>query len=120
MVDGNTFWISSADERVRVWGLDAPEVDMPGGSRATATLRALIAGQQLTCRQRDIDRYGRIVGQCFGKPGTNGFQIGDHASATVSQGVEIAFQSSSFGSGDGSRCTFAAVTSTSFLASARH
>ena len=36
---------------------------MPGGSRATAALTALISGQ-LTCRQRDIDRYGRIVGQC--------------------------------------------------------
>ena len=65
VVDGDTFWISSADERIRVWGLDAPEVDMPGGSPATATLTALISGQQLTCRQRDIDRYGRIVGQCF-------------------------------------------------------
>ena len=28
-------------------------------------LSKLIAGQNLTCRQRDIDRYGRIVGQCF-------------------------------------------------------
>jgi micrococcal nuclease len=24
-----------------------------------------LSGQTLTCRQRDIDRYGRIVGQCF-------------------------------------------------------
>jgi micrococcal nuclease len=65
VVDGDTFWISSQDTRIRVWGLDAPEVDMPGGSQATATLTSLISGQQLTCRQRDIDRYGRIVGQCF-------------------------------------------------------
>ena len=65
VVDGDTFWISSHDERIRVWGLDAPEVDMPGGSQATATLSGLISGQELTCRQRDIDRYGRIVGQCF-------------------------------------------------------
>ena len=65
VVDGDTFWISSQDERIRVWGLDAPEVDMPGGSQATATLTSMIAGQELTCRQRDIDRYGRIVGQCF-------------------------------------------------------
>ncbi|MFO1050488.1 MAG: thermonuclease family protein [Geminicoccaceae bacterium] len=50
---------------LRVWGLDAPEVDMPGGSQATAALTALISGQQLSCHQRDIDRYGRIVGQCF-------------------------------------------------------
>ena len=65
VVDGDTFWISSQEVRIRVWGLDAPEVDMPGGSQATAALSSLIAGQQLTCRQRDIDRYGRIVGQCF-------------------------------------------------------
>ena len=65
VVDGDTFWISSQDVRIRVWGLDAPEVDMPGGSQATATLSNMIAGQELTCRQRDIDQYGRIVGQCF-------------------------------------------------------
>lgn len=59
VVDGDTFWISSQDERIWVWGLDAPEVDMPGGSRATATLTSMIAGQELTCHQRDIDRYGR-------------------------------------------------------------
>ena len=65
VVDGDTFWISSASERIRIWGLDAPETGTPGGSQATAALSSLIAGQQLTCRQRDIDRYGRIVGQCF-------------------------------------------------------
>ena len=65
VVDGDTFWLSSQDVRIRVWGLDAPESDQPGGSRATATLSGMIDGQQLSCRQRDIDRYGRIVGQCF-------------------------------------------------------
>jgi micrococcal nuclease len=65
IVDGDTFRIGSATERIRVWGLDAPETDQPGGSEATAALAAVISGQQLTCRQRDIDRYGRIVGQCF-------------------------------------------------------
>lgn len=48
-----------------MWGLDAAEVGTPGGAEATAALTELISGQQLTCRQRDIDRYGRIVGQCF-------------------------------------------------------
>ena len=32
---------------------------------ATAALASLISDQTLTCRQRDIDRFGRIVGQCF-------------------------------------------------------
>jgi endonuclease YncB( thermonuclease family) len=65
VVDGDTFWLDSGDQRIRMWGLDAPETDMPGGSQATATLSGLISWQQLACRQRDIDRYGRIVGQCF-------------------------------------------------------
>lgn len=64
VVDGDTFWISTADTSIRVWGLDAPETAQPGGARATAALTQLIAGQTLSCRQRDIDRYGRIVGQC--------------------------------------------------------
>lgn len=65
VVDGDTFRIDSASTSIRVWGLDAPEVGQPGGSQATATLERLIAGRNLSCRQRDIDRYGRIVGQCF-------------------------------------------------------
>ncbi len=67
--------------RIRVWGLDAPEVDDPGGSAATATLTTFISGQQLTCRQRDIDRYGRIVGQCFLPDGR------DITAATIASGT---------------------------------
>jgi endonuclease YncB( thermonuclease family) len=65
VIDGDTFRIAGLDRRIRVWGLDAPEQGRPGGSAATAALTRLISGQQLGCRQRDIDRYGRIVGQCF-------------------------------------------------------
>lgn len=65
IVDGDTFWISGQDVRIRIWGLDAPETNEPGGAAATAELTRLIAGQTLNCRQRDIDRFGRIVGQCF-------------------------------------------------------
>ena len=46
-------------------GAGAPEVDRPGGAAATAVLRSLVDGRPLTCRQQDIDRYGRLVGQCF-------------------------------------------------------
>ena len=65
IVDGDTFWISSQPVRIRVWGLDAPETNRPGGAAATAAMTRLISGQVLHCRQRDIDRFGRIVGQCF-------------------------------------------------------
>lgn len=36
-----------------------------GGSEATRAMRGLIAGTTLDCRVRDIDRYNRIVAQCF-------------------------------------------------------
>jgi len=63
--DGDTFTLSGTSRRIRIWGLDAPEWDEAGGSLATDTLRRLIAGNTLDCLVRDVDRYGRIVGQCF-------------------------------------------------------
>ena len=65
VVDGDTFWVNGQDVRIRVWGLDAPETNRSGGAAATAAMSRLVSGQVLFCRQRDIDRFGRIVGQCF-------------------------------------------------------
>ena len=65
ITDGDTFTLSGTSRRIRIWGLDAPEKDEPGGSLATDVLRDLISGKELDCLVRDIDRYGRIVGQCF-------------------------------------------------------
>ncbi len=63
--DGDTFTLKGQSRRIRVWGLDAPEWNRPGGSDATATMRNLISGKTLTCQVRDMDRYGRYVAQCF-------------------------------------------------------
>lgn len=65
ITDGDTFRLHGVDAAIRVWGLDAPERDETGGTNATQTMTALIEGQTLTCQVRDIDRFGRIVGQCF-------------------------------------------------------
>ncbi|MBD9529123.1 thermonuclease family protein [Paracoccus sp. PAR01] len=65
VVDGDTFTLQGESRRVRVWGLDAPEGNRPGGSNATATMRQMVAGRWLQCNLRDIDRYERIVAQCF-------------------------------------------------------
>ena len=65
VVDGDTFWISGQRTRIRVWGLDAPEIGNPGGSAATAQLAGLASGRSVQCNMRDVDRYGRIVGQCW-------------------------------------------------------
>lgn len=65
VTDGDTFRMSGVEPAIRVWGLDAPERDEQGGSAATGTMRSLVGGQTLTCLLRDIDRYQRLVGQCF-------------------------------------------------------
>lgn len=64
VVDGDTFWMHNASERIRIWGLDADNADTAQGVRATQALERLIAGRALTWLVRDIDRFGRIVGQC--------------------------------------------------------
>lgn len=65
VLDGDTFTLSGESRRIRVWGLDAPEWNHRGGQAATATLRGLISGKRLSCTVLEIDRYGRLVAQCF-------------------------------------------------------
>lgn len=65
IVDGDTFYMDGVETRIRLWGLDAPEKDEPGGNRATRMLREIAHGERVSCREVDTDRYGRIVGQCF-------------------------------------------------------
>lgn len=72
IVDGDTFVLGV--ERVRLWGIDAPEgrqicEDGKGrafrcGDVARQHLEALIGGRPVDCRERDRDGYGRMVAQC--------------------------------------------------------
>ncbi len=72
VVDGDTFTLGA--ERVRLWGVDAPEGrqscnDAQGrpyrcGEVAATRLRALTAGAEVSCQVRDRDQYGRAVSQC--------------------------------------------------------
>src|SRR5690606_12441407 len=64
IVDGDTFYVEGVDTRIRIWGLDAPEANAPGGARATRTLSRLALGKNVVCERMDIDRYQRIVGRC--------------------------------------------------------
>ena len=65
IVDGDTFYLSGVDTRIRLWGVDAPERSASGGAEATRALAELTAGRRIVCKHVDTDRYGRIVGQCF-------------------------------------------------------
>jgi endonuclease YncB( thermonuclease family) len=73
IVDGDT--IRCGSQRVRLYGIDAPE--LPGHCRpgrdctpgdpyaSTANLKQIVGGSTLRCEKKDTDRYGRTVARCF-------------------------------------------------------
>lgn len=70
-VDGDTLVV--ADQRVRLFGIDAPEHDQrceAGGASwdcggfAQKELARRIAGQELTCTGKGRDRYDRLLATC--------------------------------------------------------
>jgi len=83
VVDGDTFWLDGT--KIRVFGIDAPEAATPLGPRATDWLRRRLDGREVTCVERDTDRYGRTVATCF---------LGgeDVAEAMVSEGWARAYR----------------------------
>jgi len=68
-VDGDT--ITAGGQAVRLWGIDAPEMDRRAGKRAARHMRQLIEGAEITCRIKDVDRYDRVVAQCFNAQGSD-------------------------------------------------
>ncbi len=71
VIDGDT--IDVAGQRIRLHGVDAPEknqtcqiegVPWACGIAAWVELVQLVAGKDLTCETRDVDRYGRVVAVC--------------------------------------------------------
>ncbi len=68
--DGDT--IKFGKDRVRLWGIDAPEIHQTcpdrwlTGIEASRKLSELMKGRTLTCENRGYDRYGRMIGLCRG------------------------------------------------------
>lgn len=69
--DGDSLTIG--DERIRLVGIDAPELrqscveegaDYACGQRAREALVDLVAGRQIVCEARERDRYGRLLAIC--------------------------------------------------------
>ncbi len=72
VVDGDTI-ILGRQLMIRLWGIDALENQQDCrlnnekhdcGKQAKVALQALIKDQKITCKQKDIDRYGRIIAIC--------------------------------------------------------
>ena len=72
IVDGDTLHIKGV--KYRLHGIDAPEIDQMCeinkksyycGLHSKSYLESLVVGKQIICKQKDIDRYKRIVAICF-------------------------------------------------------
>ncbi|RMD82305.1 MAG: thermonuclease family protein [Candidatus Dadabacteria bacterium] len=72
VIDGDT--IEIGERRVRLFGIDAPEVAQmcrrrggtrwPCGQYATVALDRLAGGKRATCTVRNTDSYGRAIAVC--------------------------------------------------------
>lgn len=90
-IDGDT--LVMAGERIRLFGIDAPEraqtCDRKGaawacGSDATAMLADMVSGRTIDCAAKDRDDYGRVVAIC---------RVGDRdlGGVMVREGMAVAF-----------------------------
>ena len=68
VTDGDTV-VSSEGDRIRLWGIDAPEADQPYGKQATETLKALLRNEVIYLEIADRDRYGRQVARLYTSDG---------------------------------------------------
>jgi endonuclease YncB( thermonuclease family) len=93
IIDGDTIIV--AGERVRLHGIDAPELDqtfwwqgrqLACGTMALAALEALTAGVRLRCEAMERDRYDRLIAKCFSP---NGVDVGRRL---VSSGWALAYR----------------------------
>lgn len=76
VIDGDTMDVGG--QRVRLWGIDAPEgkqscqrdgVYWLCGQEAAKALRELVNGKEVSCREVDRDRYKRSVAVCHASDG---------------------------------------------------
>jgi endonuclease YncB( thermonuclease family) len=92
-IDGDT--LKSADAEVRIYGIDAPELDQtctnpdgkgwPCGRDAQARLKALVARRAVDCTPQSRDQFNRIVAICRTSA------VPDLGEALVREGLAVNF-----------------------------
>lgn len=62
--DGDTITVlhEGRQVKIRLYGIDTPEKSQSFGQKAKDLTSALVAGRSIEVEQKDVDRYGRIVG----------------------------------------------------------
>ncbi len=63
IVDGDTIVISKT--QIRLFGIDAPEMNHPYGKKAKWALVALCKGQKVRAEVLERDEHGRTVAKCY-------------------------------------------------------
>lgn len=63
VIDGDTIDVDG--HRVRLWGIQAPEMDTVMGLVSRDILRQIVKGSEIACKVRGRDRYRRLVAICF-------------------------------------------------------
>ena len=61
--DGDSFQIRQGRsiQTIRLYGIDCPEYQQPGGLRAKKLTSSLVKGRRVEVLPMDADRYGRVV-----------------------------------------------------------
>lgn len=63
VVDGDTITVKKT--QIRLFGIDAPEMNHPFGKKSKWTLVALCKGQEIRAEITDTDDHGRTVAKCY-------------------------------------------------------
>lgn len=95
-IDGDTLAGAGLAPRIRIWGIQAPELRDAGkgesvaGMRARAALEDLLSNSdhKVSCKVAKWDRYCRVVAQCSLHDGVNPIDIGG---ALIAGGMAYGF-----------------------------
>lgn len=71
VIDGDTLdcLIDGRTERIRLYGIDAPEGNQPHGAESTAHLRRLVTNKHCRIEVIGKDRYGRSIAKLWNEAG---------------------------------------------------
>lgn len=61
VVDGDTFFLKNNRQAVRLYSIDAPELNLCGGLGALARLERLLSKKKVQLKDPFVDHFGRIV-----------------------------------------------------------